>query len=186
MVVVNVLKGLRLANRQQDSLDLVQRVDALRLELSKSEPAHFEENDDLLDVLHVLFVYALSELGLQLLLEDWLFVFVDDELLVLRGPHSKIISTTAYFVFDLIVLYDLCQALVIDSDLLRFTLRVDILGKGSQVLQELVRIVFDLVVKSGSHVSIPDQDRVLVVVPAIDLEEALLAFFVEILDERHW
>ena len=120
------------------------------------------------------------------MLEDWLFVFVDDELLVLRGPHSKIISTTAYFVFDLIVLYDLCQALVIDSDLLRFTLRVDILGKGSQVLQELVRIVFDLVVKSGSHVSIPDQDRVLVVVPAIDLEEALLAFFVEILDERHW
>ena len=120
------------------------------------------------------------------MLEDWLFVFVDYELLVLRGPDSKIVSTTAHLVFNLIVLNNLCETLVIDSDLFRVTLRVDILGKGSQVLQELVRIVFDLVVKSGSHVSIPDQDWVLVVVPSIDLEEALLALFIEVLDERHW
>ena len=104
----------------------------------------------------------------------------------MRGPHAEVVSTTAHFIFDLVVLYDLGQALVIDGNPLRVTICVDILGKCTQILQELVSIVFDLVVKGASHVSIPDQDWVLVVVPSIDLEEALLALFIEVLDERHW
>ena len=100
-------------------------------------------------------------------------------------PHSKVVSSTAHFIFDLGVLDNLVDTATEFGNLLRSLQHVWITCKVCQLSEELTSVVLNFVFEGLPHTRAPNEKWVSVVMPSIDLKESLLVILVQELYERH-
>ena len=131
-------------------------------------------------------VNTLTQLSLHLFLEIFLFFFVFEPVVSLRGcPYAKIEASTANLILYIFVLHNLSQLFRKNFYFLGISLAIQSAGEFSKLVQEGHRVLLDSFLEGFSHRLLPYEDRVLILLPTVYFEETLVILLIEVLNERH-
>ena len=153
---------LRLTSIHKDSLDFIERGDTLLLECLESKEATLEKNDNFIRFIEQVFIDAVAKLGLHLPVELVFLVFGDFEEvgrgvgLRLIDPLGQVVTSTANFRFNLIVLDNLADFFVVDWQLRGMLDQLRILCILLELLKEIGCVRSDLILKLLTKQAVPN------------------------------